>query len=288
MRLLGALFLACIGCTGPTPPLMHHPGLPDGGALAGRSYDVDVPDGYDKTQPHPLIVLLHGYGGDGAQIDAYFGFAALANAQQLLVARPDGTVDDAGHRFWNATDACCNYYNSYVDDVAFLNALIDDVKKKYNVDSRRVFIVGHSNGAFMAHRMACDSAARVAGIVAHAGVVWNSESACQPTAPVAVLQVHGDHDTVVPFSGTLGQPSAVRTVAIWAQKNGCTGGLQATGETLDLDVMLPGNETSVTRYNCTAGAAELWTMQGDGHDPDLRLPDWGNDVFAWLMQHPKP
>jgi polyhydroxybutyrate depolymerase len=287
MRILSALLLLCVGCA-EQPTVMTHPSLPDGGALAGRPYEVDVPANYDKTQPHPLIVLLHGYGGNGAQIDKTMGFAALADAQQVLVAHPDGTLDPDNQRFWNATNACCNYFDSSVDDVAFLNAVIDEVEKKYNIDSRRVFVVGYSNGAFMAHRMACDSAARVAGIVALAGVVWNTESLCQPTAPVAVLQVHGDHDTVVPFSGTLSEPSAVHTVAIWAQKNKCSGGLQATGTTLDLDATLPGNETSVTRWSCTAGAAELWTIQGATHEPDLRVPDWGNDVFAWLMQHPKP
>jgi polyhydroxybutyrate depolymerase len=286
MRILAAMILVCVGCTGPAPVPMHH-GLPDGGALAGRPYDVDVPAGYDKSQAHPLILLLHGYAGNGKEIDDYMGFSALADAKQVLVAHPNGTYDDAGRRFWNATDACCNYSNSYVDDVAFLNAVIDDIQKKYNVDARRVFVVGHSNGAFMAHRMACDSASRIAGIVALAGVVWNAESLCQPTAPVAVLQVHGDRDEVIPFSGTLSEPSAVRTVAIWAKKNGCTGGLQATGMTLDLDATLPGNETSVTRWTCTVGAAELWTIQGGAHQPDLRLPDWGNDLFDWLMQRPK-
>src|SRR5437588_222627 len=148
--------LVFVGCSISSPPGVHH-NLPDGGALAGRPYEVDVPAGYDKSQPHPLIVLLHGYSGAAGEINAYFGFSALADAKQVLVALPNGTIDDAGRRFWNATDACCNYFNSYVDDVGYLNAVIDDMKKKYNVDAHRVFVVGHSNGAFMAHRMACDS-----------------------------------------------------------------------------------------------------------------------------------
>jgi hypothetical protein len=71
-------------------------------------------------------------------------------------------------------------------------------------------------------------------------------------------------------------------------KNGCTGGLQPTGDTLDLDSSLAGNETEVARWSCSAGAAELWTIHGGQHVPAFNLPDWGNDVFDWLMQHPKP
>ena len=85
----------------------------------------------------------------------------------------------------------------------------------------------------------------MAGIVSLAGVTWEAAALCQPSAPVAVLQVHGDHDDTIPFSGTLSEPSAVRTVATWAMRDGCSGGLQDTGTTLDLDASLPGSETSV-------------------------------------------
>ena len=283
------LLLVCGGCTG--APSTHPPAdlaLPDGGVLALRPYDVDVPAAYDSAVAHPLLVLLHGYASNGADIAHYFGIPALVEARQILVARPNGTVDGAGHRFWNATDACCDYGGSGVDDVGYLSAVIDDVEQTYNIDPKRVFVAGHSNGGFMAHRLACDSAGRVAGIVALAGVVWEAADLCQPSEPVAVLQVHGDHDDTIPFSGTLSEPSAVRTVATWAMKNGCTGGLQDRGTTLDLDASLPGSETLVAGWSCSAGAAELWDIQGAQHEPDLRLPDWSNDIFDWLMQHPKP
>ena len=70
-------------------------------------------------------------------------------------------------------------------------------------------------------------------------------------------------------------------------KNGCTGGLQDTGMTYDVDVGLPGNETSGAAWTCPAGAAELWTIHGGMHIPQLNTPSWGNYVFDWLMQHPK-
>ena len=156
---------------------------------------------HDEKNAYPLIVLLHGYTANGFVQDALFGFAQLADDKQLFVAHPDGTVDQTGARFWNATDACCDFYGSGVDDVAYLNAVVDDMEQNFNIDKKRVFFVGHSNGGFMSHRMACDAADRVAGIVALAGDNWQDPSKCNPTAPVAVLQVHGTADTEVPYDG---------------------------------------------------------------------------------------
>jgi len=63
--------------------------------------------------------------------------------------------------------------------------------------------------------------------------------------------------------------------------------LTDTTETHDIDYSLAGDETSIARYNCSVGAAELWTIHGGNHIPSLLLPDWGNHVFDWLMQHAK-
>ena len=280
IRLCFLLALACAACSSSTPA--SH------ALVVARPYDWDEPAGIDKSKPAPLIVLVHGYGANGFVQDALFGFQQLADDRGVYVAHPDGTVDSTGARFWNATDACCDFAHTGVDDVAYLNAVVDDMEAQFNIDKKRVFFVGHSNGAFMSHRMACDAAPRIAGIVALAGDVWKDATKCNPTEPVAVLQVHGDADTVVPYDGSTLEPSAMQSVATWAQKNGCSGDLTDTGMTLDLDSSLPGAETGIARYACSAGAAELWTIHGGQHVPAFILPDWGNDVFDWLMQHPKP
>ena len=130
------------------------PDAGDGGILSQRPYNFSVPAGYSASVPTPLVILLHGYGASGLLQDAYFGLRALQSTHTFLYAYPDGTVDATGNRFWNATDACCNFYNLPVDDVAYVTAIIDDVSARYNVDPHQVFLVGHSNGAFMAHRLA--------------------------------------------------------------------------------------------------------------------------------------
>jgi polyhydroxybutyrate depolymerase len=279
------LVAVAAGCGGSSA--MHNPSGTNALVIA-RPYDFDQPAGYDASKSYPLIVLLHGFGADGFAQDALFGFAQLADDRGVFVARPDGTLNSGGSRFWNATDACCDEEGSGVDDVAYLNAVVDDMEANFNIDKKRVFFTGHSNGGFMSHRMACDSAGRVAAIMALAGDVWQDASKCNPSEPVAVLQVHGDADTLVPYDGAGLMPSAKQSVATWAQKNGCTGELTDTGRTLDIDYHLAGAETSAAAYTCPAGAAELWTIHGGMHVPSLIQPDWGNDVFDWLMQHPKP
>jgi polyhydroxybutyrate depolymerase len=252
--------------------------------VAARPYQIDVPI-KPTSGPMPLILLLHGYGASGDLQDIYFGFMQLSDDRTVLIAHPDGLVDSKGSRFWNADDACCNFDNRAVDDVAYLNAVVDDVETHYNVDPKQVYVVGHSNGGFMAHRLACDTTPRFAAIVALAGDVWKDATRCKPTGPIAVLQVHGDADTEVPYNGGPDMPSAMQSVATWAAKNGCQGALAPTGQTFDLVDSLPGAETEVAAYTCTQGAAELWTLHGGTHLPVFRFPDWGDHVFDWLSAH---
>lgn len=274
-------------------------GEPDGGPdddvdhLADRPYQLMVPVA-TTTDLAPLIVLLHGYGASGEKQADYFGILEVADERGFLVAYPDGTVDGLNRRFWNATDACCNFTGSEIDDVAYLTAVIDDVSSKYSVDPDRVYLVGHSNGGFMAHRMACERADRIAAIVSLAGATWDDATLCDPTEPVAVLQVHGDADTTIRYEGGIlagnAYPSALTTVERWAELNGCTGELETTGLQLNLDFLNWGSDTRVERVRgCPAagGDVELWTIEGGRHTPGLKKPAWPEAVIGFLEAHPK-
>ncbi len=274
--------------TNPPPPVTS-----DGGLIGMRPYNFKVPVGYNKTRPTPLVILFHGYGATGATQDLYFQLGALADVKTFLYAYPDGTLDPTGQHFWNATDACCDFYNNPVNDVAYANAIIDDVEKKYNVDAQRIYIVGHSNGGFMSHRLACE-APRVAAIVSLAGAEWLDATKCKPHGPVSVLEVHGDVDTVVLYPGgtfvTGGTyPSARTTVADWAKLNGCKGALIDDGTRLNIDHLIPGSETIVEHYaGCkTGGDVQLWTIQGGSHLPVLGS-NWAPTIYGFLEEHPKP
>lgn len=304
-----ALALACGSPAGQAPPDGGSPGdggpdaggpdagagdagTPDGGSLvAARPYALHVPPSYDPAKPAPLVILLHGYGATGAQQESYFNLTPLADARTFLYATPDGTLDPTGHRYWNATDACCAPRASPVDDVAYINAIIDDVERRYTVDTKRVYLVGHSNGGFMAHRLACDSAPRIAAIVSLAGAQWKDNTRCAPGAKVAVLQVHGTADGTISYTGGSTPygpyPAASETVADWARFNGC-GSLDSSAPNLHIDSSQPPAETTVGRYTgCAGGAVELWSIQGGGHIP-LLVPEWPALIYGFLSAHPRP
>lgn len=261
--------------------------------FAERPYALRVPTGYTASKPAPLLVLLHGYTFDGAEQEKRFGLTRLADEQGILYAIPDGTKDEIGVRFWNATDGCCNQFGAEVDDVAYLRALIADVKRRYNVDPKRVYLAGHSNGGFMAYRMACDASELIAGVVSLAGATWSDITRCKPKDAVAVLQVHGDQDVIIKYGGgrfakNPGEyPAARTTVTQWAQLDACSGALADTGMTMDLDASIMGQETKVERYSgCSQSAVELWTMRGSGHFPELG-PSWAEQILKFLAAHPK-
>jgi polyhydroxybutyrate depolymerase len=272
--------------TGATTTTTTEPDL-----IANRPYTSVVPSSYDGS-PTPLVVLLHGYGASGSVQNNYFKLTPVAQAKGFLYAYPNGTIDAAGNRFWNATDACCNFYGSTVDDVAYLTAVITDMKAKYNVDPARVFVVGHSNGGFMAYRLACDVADQVAGIVVVAGATFDDPDVCHPSQPVTVLHIHGTADDTILYGGGTAAapyPGAVASTAIWAGYDGCTPP-PASLAPIDIDSSLAGAETTVDDYSadCQAGSGiELWSIQGEGHIPAFSTT-WFDPVWTYLMAHPRP
>ncbi len=268
---------------------------PDAAAiLAARPYTIHVPASYQASQPAPLLFMFHGYGASGSEEEIYLGLTSTSDTNGFLYAYGNGTVDKTDSRFWNATNACCDIYGVPVDDVQYFDVMLADIESKYNVDPKRIYAMGHSNGGFMSHRLACDRASTVAAILSLEGAQWLDLSNCNPTAPVPVVEVHGTADLTVFWDGgatTEGTyPSAPTTVADWSLRNGCTGALAPNGTTYDLESTLPGNETTVQAYTgCPAGAdVQLWVVNGGAHIPNLTRPGFGDALWSFMAAHPKP
>ena len=257
-----------------------------------RPYEVFVPTKYNSATPMPLVVMLHGYIATGALQEGYFKLQPLAEERGFLYVHPDGTQAVDGAHFWNATDACCNFRASTVDDSAYLLSIIEQVQLKYNVDPKRIFLMGHSNGGFMSHRMACDHADKIAAIASLAGAMWNDVSKCSPSSPINVLQIHGTDDELVKYGGGVFAapfPSAEVTTSDWAKLEGCGAQPVVQPSKLDLDRELPGAETTSYVYgSCTAGgSATLWSIAGGKHSPHLS-DTFSAQVIDYLFAHPKP
>ncbi len=253
-----------------------------------------TPPGYDAAQPLPLVVVLHGYGATGEIMESVLGLRAAADRFNLLYIAPNGQLDAVNNRYWNATDACCDVFLTETDDSGYLRRTIEQIQQQYSVDPQRIFVLGHSNGGFMSHRLACDHADLIAGIVSVSGATYADPKRCLPSDPINVLQIHGDADEIIHYQG--GQtfegsfyPSAPTTVMRWAHHNKCAQATEA-GPSYDLLANIAGNETRAERYSkgCKPGGdVQLWTMQGGRHIPQVS-DEFVPTIVDYMLKHPKP
>jgi polyhydroxybutyrate depolymerase len=247
------------------------------------------------------MILLHGLNGTGEEVEAYVQLRPLAAERGFLYCTPNASTTPQGDRAWqwpywnNETDVSAFLVPQgipYLDEVGYLRGLIEEIATHFAVDRKRVYVLGYSNGAFMAYRMAYEAADLVAGIVGLAAVTRIDGPDFLPSEPVNILHVHGTSDKfytsyAVP-GGTL-LLGAVRSTQIWAGYNGAHDPVTDPAPTMDLDLALPGLDTVVTRYTShpPGGAVELWTINGGSHHPALSS-EFSPRVIDWLLAHPKP
>ncbi|MEM9305449.1 MAG: PHB depolymerase family esterase [Pseudomonadota bacterium] len=302
IRAYGWILLAWLGAAVP----MAHGGVPTQATIDnGRGpVRVVVPSTYDPGEPLPLVIVLHARGTSSAQISDYLGLIDLVEDGRFIHADPVGNEDELELSFWNATDACCDVFDSGVDDSGYLRGLIERIQAEYAVDPQRIHVVGASNGGFMAHRMACDHSDLVASVVSLAGATFNDDADCAADFPVHVLEVHGTADETILYDGGTTErtgnryPGAQETVAKWARFNDCSETSRPGPESFNLDFSVAGEETTALIFDqgcAEGGSAELWTMEGATHTANLpgfaalgQENEFAPRALAWLHDHPKP
>jgi len=170
--------------------------------------------------PVPLVLVLHGGFGTGKGAELFYHWDRAADAHRFIVLYPDGL-----RLAWNAGTCCGFPMNQKIDDVGFLTALVEQTMRDENVDPKRVYATGISNGAFMSYRLACESRLPLAAIGPVAGTLV---SPCNHPNPTSVLAIHGLADKNVPFSGGIGigfdrtpRISVPATIARWREIDRC-------------------------------------------------------------------
>jgi len=241
----------------------------------------------------PLLLVLHGFGVSSSLVVAKAGLNQLADQKKFAYLAPEGSRDALGRPFWNAGKSCCDLDHRQIDDVKRLRELLDANLNHASIDPKRVFLIGYSNGGFMAQRLACDVGDRIAGVISVAGAAPSPELPCAQNSPLAVLEIHGDADPIVHYAGGTvfdrtdveAHGSALDTVKYWAQRLSCSGTPHSVSQ-IDLEPHVPERETSVQRYDDCRGAVELWTVKGGGHYVALQPPAL-EAIWAFLQAHPK-
>ena len=170
-----------------------------------------LPYEYDPAVSMPVLIGLHGYTGSALWHNSYLGLSEFTQQEGILLIMPDGRRNPEGHRFWSATDFCCDRYDQGDIDTDYLVELIDEAARHFNIDERRIAFFGHSNGGFMSYRMACEFSDRLTHVISLAGTTWFDSTQCPGAEPVSVLHIHGTLDPTVRYHGQVrraGDPQA--------------------------------------------------------------------------------
>ena len=238
-----------------------------------RNYIVHLPPEAKMQKPIPLLFNLHGGGGTAKGTPGLtFGrFNTLADRDGFIVVYPNAIKKN-----WNDGRKLENVlaWKEDIDDLGFIKAIVNELKKKYKIDASRIFTTGMSNGGFMSSRLLCDRADIFrGGAILTASLSKDYLPKCNPEKPVAVMVMNGTDDPLVPYDGgmvkvfrkTRGEiVSTDDYVDFWKTKNGC----ELKQDKVDLpDTVDDGTTVSVTKYSdCKEeGALVLYTVNGGGH-----------------------
>jgi polyhydroxybutyrate depolymerase len=236
-----------------------------------RSYLVHVPRRYDPGKPTPVVLAFHGAFMNGAAMAAFSGLSAKADEAGFIVVYPDGVGVSKSFLFFNAflpPGGAALDYNP-PDDVAFTARLLDDLSTVCNVDTKRVFATGLSNGGMMCHRLAAELSDRVAAIAPVSGTLAIDD--VHPTRAVPAIMFHGTADTIVPFNGPKAGDLAMLkfkgvddTVKAWIKADGCQ---PDPATTAIPDTAHDGTIVKRHEYGSGRDGAEvvLYEIEGGGH-----------------------
>ena len=187
-----------------------------------RSYILDLPESYDGAKPLPLVLNFHGACMDAASQKAAMNMSPLGNEHNFIVVYPQGSSENGNEDclIWNSGPYLTET-KATVDDLGFVEALLDELSVHYAIDQERIYATGFSNGGFMSYAVGCYLNDRIAAIAPVAGMMVdeamdtsaNADNPCQISHPMPVIHLHGTADTIV--SVNLGEDA----VSFWREAN---------------------------------------------------------------------
>ncbi len=199
-----------------------------------RFYKIHVPKNYNFGGKGTLLLALHGGGGDmlHQSKDRFYKQISKSEADGYVVVFPNGYSKFSTGKYatWNAGKCCADARDKNIDDVGFIRELISKVSQQLNIDSKRIYSTGMSNGGMMSYRLACEMPETFQGIAAVAGT--DNTIDCNPKSPISILHIHAKDDDHVLFNGGIGSEASDKaqitdfqsvpaTITKWVKFNGC-------------------------------------------------------------------
>jgi polyhydroxybutyrate depolymerase len=288
-------------CADPLTPGNHTHSLEwDGRA---RTYQVHVPPQYDPNVPTPVVLAFHGAMMNGGLMAGFTGLSKKADEAGFVVVYPYGTGSANRVLFWNA-GGMRDKAEAKVDDVGFVRKILDDLPTVINVDPRRVYATGMSNGAMLCYRLACELSDRIAAIAPVSGTLMIEQP--KPSRPVPVIHFHGTEDRLVPYAGSA-EPSeryktfktVDETMQIWAKIDGCPEEPEFVNlpDTVDDDTTVsqkiwgPGKDGAEVILYTITGGGHTWPgkSRGFGFLGKATQDISANDlIWEFFEKHPMP
>ena len=256
-----------------------------------RTARIHVPDDAGTAASYPLVLAFHGSAWNGAIMEETTGLSDLADREQFVVVYPDGT-GPSDVRSWNAGFCCSFALERDVDDLAFVDALIDRLIADHSIDPTRVYATGFSNGGMFAYRLAIERPERFAALAVVAGAMYPSQR--PPGAPMPILVIHGTDDAVVPYVGGWGalralsgktEPAlgAVEAVRRWIENNGCPGTPKSVESlrTTRIETYAPCRNGAEVVFITVLDGTHRWPVIEENRS-DFLLTDDAFDLYAGL------
>ncbi len=235
-----------------------------------RGYYLHVPAKVTRSGAKvPLVIALHGGGGNGKIHAMMTGFTAKAEREGFIVVYPDGSGGLGDMLLtWNSGHCCAFALEHKTDDAGYIRALLDKLVLEQPIDPRRVYVTGLSNGGMMSHYLGIAMGDRIAAIAPVISGLFGDE--LRPATPVPTIIINGGVDNAVKVDGgPLGGGKRARNAAdaplkpvayqgeYWAAANGCQGSPQP--EQVSAQV-------TRWRYACPAGQeVERYLVLDNGH-----------------------
>lgn len=253
-----------------------------------RNWIAHLPSSYAPGASVPLVVGLHPAFSNGSKFQSSSGWDAKSEAKGFIVVYPNGgeSAGSGGNFTWNSFD----FSGSAPDDLGFLGALIDRFHGDYNIDTRRVFMTGFSNGAMMTNSFAAVHADKVAAIAPVSGgwitAYGGSESSMNPTESVPTWIWRGANENFTTGTGSSARPRNVQDQeqkAFWIDKN------QATFESTLVENLNYGIPRTYTTEKYSGNAPVWFTeVSGSGHVYQPGAADLIWDRFFSIQGVPEP
>ena len=192
-----------------------------------RQYRTYVPSTYTASKPASLVFALYGLGGNMTNFSNGVGMKPIADTANIIFVTPEAVNASGVGTAWNSG---CNlsaffpnnpYPNSNVNDVGFINALIDTMISKYVIDQEKIYCFGFSLGGYMTQRLACELNNRISSFASVAGTIGPGISNCNPGKAISIAHFHGTNDQTVTWNKNSFGIGVDSLITFWVQNNQC-------------------------------------------------------------------